>query len=77
MVVGAILWIVGGSQLGQDQSASAYAQALELDNGLSAQASTPQVDLDTALIWWGIAVLVLGVLLVLARLIIAASRRPS
>lgn len=75
ILVGAILWIVGANQLKQDTLVGGYTRALGLDNGLNLDANTPAMAADQAMIWWGIALVILGVLLVVARLVIAAARR--
>jgi hypothetical protein len=74
-VTGAILWIAGGNLLPHDQMVADYTHAFGLDNGVNIPATSPAIDVDNALIGWGIAVLILGVVLVVARLIIAAARR--
>lgn len=73
-VVGAILWGTGAHQLASDQLGADYARAIGLDNGLLMPTDTSATDADTALIWWGVGLLILGVLLLVARLIIAAAR---
>lgn len=72
-VLGAILWIVGANQLGHDKLVGEYTRAIGLDNGLDLSASSPAIDADNALIWWGIALVILGVVLLVARLVIAAA----
>jgi hypothetical protein len=74
-VLGVILWTTGGNLLGHDQMVADYTHAIFLDNGVNMPASSSAVDADNALIGWGIAVLILGVVLVVARVIIAAVRR--
>jgi hypothetical protein len=75
IVLGAILWIAGANLLKQDTLSGQYLHAIGLDNGTELSAHTPAMDADQALIWSGMAILVLGVLLLVAWLIIAAARR--
>lgn len=75
VVLGATLWIVGANLLKHDQMVADYTRAFGLDAGVDLAATSPQIDADQALIWWGIAILILGVILVVARVVIAAARR--
>lgn len=74
VVVGAIMWGVGVHQAASDQLGSEYARAIGLDNGLNMPIDTSAVDADNVLIWWGIALVILGVLMLVARLVIAAAK---
>lgn len=69
-LVGVILWITGANAIGHDQLVADYGKAL---NGLDA--TSPAIDADQAMIWWGIALVALGVLMALSWLIIRAARR--
>jgi hypothetical protein len=73
-VLGVILWVVGASQIGNDQQAADYLHAIGQDNGVSLAATSPALSADQALIAWGIALVVLGVLAVLSWVIIKAAR---
>lgn len=72
-VVGAILWGVGAHQAASDRLSAEFGRAVGLDNGLNMPIETSAVDADNALIWWGIALVILGVLMLVARLVIAAA----
>jgi hypothetical protein len=73
-LLGLVLWVTGGNLLGKDQMTADYAHALGLDSGVNIAATSPQIEADHGLIGWGIALLVLGVLLLVVRLTIAAVR---
>jgi hypothetical protein len=70
-VIGAILWIAGGNLLGHDQMVADYTHAFGLDNGVNIPATSPAIDSDTALVWWGIALVAFGAFMVFVRLVIA------
>ncbi|SEH57418.1 hypothetical protein SAMN04515692_101304 [Leifsonia sp. CL147] len=74
VVLGGILWGVGGNQLKHDQDVTDLTHAIGLDNGINLPATSSAVDADNAMIWWGIALVILGVLLLVARLVIAAAQ---
>jgi hypothetical protein len=76
-ITGVILWTIGANLIKHDQMVADYEHAFGLDAGVNIAATSPQIDADQAMIWWGIALLALGVLLIVARLIIAAVRRPA
>ena len=76
-VTGVILWVIGANLLKHDQMVADFTHAIGLDNGVDFAATSPQVDADQAMVSWGIALLALGVLLLVSRLIITAVRRPS
>lgn len=74
VVAGAIMWGVGVHQAASDQLGAEFAHAIGQDNGLNMPLDTSSVDADNVLIWWGIALVVLGVLMLVARLVIAAAK---
>lgn len=74
-VIGAILWISGSNLLGHDQLVADYGRAIGLDKGVDLAGTSPAISADQAMIWWGIALVILGVLMVLATVIIRAARR--
>jgi hypothetical protein len=76
VILGPILWSAGSNQLNYDQSSAAFEHALFLDNGVNLDTSTsPAMSADQTLIGWGIGVLALGALLLVAFMIVAALRR--
>jgi len=66
-VIGIILWIAGTNQLAHDTAVNSFSSAL---GGLT----TGNTSGDQIMIFAGIALLVVGVILLLVRLIIAAVR---
>jgi uncharacterized membrane protein SpoIIM required for sporulation len=74
ILLGPILWNMGSQQLSHDQEVADLTHAMGLDNGINIAATSPAVSADHVLIGFGIGVLALGVLLLVAFVIIAALR---
>jgi asparagine N-glycosylation enzyme membrane subunit Stt3 len=68
-LVGAILWTTGANQSVNDQ------EVADLTRDVGVTAVPAAVAADQMMIWWGIALVILSVLMVLAWVIIRAARR--
>jgi hypothetical protein len=69
-ILGGVLWATGASQLAHDKLVNEFGATLS--GGLFSSGNT---DGDQALIWWGIALVVLGAVMLVARFIIAAAQK--
>jgi hypothetical protein len=76
-IVGAILWITGANTLGQDQLTDGYMRSISADNngGAIQLTNSTAITADQTMIWWGVALVILGVLMILSWVIIRAARR--
>lgn len=78
VIVGPIMWGIGARQLNSDSWSAKYLHAIGLDNGVNIDtSSSPAMSADQLLIGFGIGVLILGVLLLVAFVVVAAVKRPA